>query len=374
MRPVFTTLCLLVTLARALPAQSLPAITLAAANATLDDDFVGLTSVRELADGRVLLTDGRDQQIYLADFTTRRATAVSRKGKGPLEYSFVGQLYATRGDSTIMMDLSNQRWLLFAGARVAGTVPPDHPAVRATSVILGADRLGRVLTTRSDEFTEGVKVYSRKDSLEVLLVDRASGKVDTVARLREMPRQATQSRDKDGKVIASSTMATEYSARPELAHLSNDGALAILRLEPLRVDWRTANGRWTLGKPLPVVGATVTTAERAALQKGRAGMLEAMQKAGVPLPPEPTLPRVMPALDAGRPLELPDGRIALKRRSPAAAPSSRYLVINRAGAIDGEITLAPNEQIVGFGVTSVYVSFKDADDVQRLRRHAWTAR
>ncbi|MCC6246098.1 MAG: hypothetical protein IT353_24910, partial [Gemmatimonadaceae bacterium] len=66
MRPVFTTLCLLVTLARALPAQSLPAITLAAANATLDDDFVGLTSVRELADGRVLLTDGRDQQIYLA--------------------------------------------------------------------------------------------------------------------------------------------------------------------------------------------------------------------------------------------------------------------------------------------------------------------
>jgi hypothetical protein len=103
----------------------------------------------------------------------------------------------------------------------------------------------------------------------VLLVDRASGKVDTVARLREMPRQATQSRDKDGKVIASSTMATEYSARPELAHLSNDGALAILRLEPLRVDWRTANGRWTLGKPLPVVGGdrhhrrTGRTAERA---------------------------------------------------------------------------------------------------------------
>ena len=208
----------------------------------------------------------------------------------------------------------------------------------------------------------------------VLFVDRTNGRVDTVARLREMPRQSTQTRDKDGKVIASSTMATEYSARPEMAHLSHDGALAILRLEPLRVDWRTANGRWTLGKPLPVVGATVTTAERAALQKGRAGMLEAMQKAGVPLPPEPTLPRVMPALDAGRPLELPDGRIALKRRSPAAAPSSRYLVINRAGAIDGEITLAPNEQIVGFGVTSVYVSFKDADDVQRLRRHAWTAR
>ena len=34
-------------------------------------------------------------------------------------------------------------------------------------------------------------------------------------------------------------------------------------------------------------------------------------------------------------------------------------------------SLAANEDIVGFGARTVYVAFKDADDIQRLRRHPW---
>jgi hypothetical protein len=36
-----------------------------------------------------------------------------------------------------------------------------------------------------------------------------------------------------------------------------------------------------------------------------------------------------------------------------------------------QVAMAENERIVGFGVKSVYVAWKDADDIERLRRHPW---
>jgi len=173
-----TAWCTAVALAASLPPlpQSQPRIVLAPANATLQDDFIALTSLRELSDGRVLLTDGRSQQIFVADFAAGSVTPVARNGKGPLEYSFIGTLYATGGDSTIMLDVGNQRWLLFSSARVVGTVPPDHPAVKLASPLLGSDRLGRVVTTRRDDFVSGVREYTRNDSQAVRPCESASRK------------------------------------------------------------------------------------------------------------------------------------------------------------------------------------------------------
>ena len=66
-----------------------------------------------------------------------------------------------------------------------------------------------------------------------------------------------------------------------------------------------------------------------------------------------------------------DGRLLLLRRASASNPSTRYLVINRHGEIDGEIVMGARESIVGFGPRSLYIAFKDADDIQFLRRHPW---
>jgi len=178
-------------------------------------------------------------------------------------------------------------------------------------------------------------------------------------------------RDAAGTVTSSSTIPTETGARGEDVFLFDDGTLAILRLEPLRVDWRSPTGVWTRGAPLPLVGAAVTAADRAAAARQRENMEKAWKEAGIPFPAARPMPPTMPALDAARPLPLPDGRLALKRRSPASATDVRYVIVNRKGTIDGEITLAKGEALLGFGMRSVYISFKDADDVQRLRRHPW---
>ena len=96
-----------------------------------------------------------------------------------------------------------------------------------------------------------------------------------------------------------------------------------------------------------------------------------MREMGLPEPPRIPLPTTLPALERLDPRELEDGRIALRRKSTLNKPAVRYIIVNRRGTIDGEITLAANEEIIGFGPTSVYVAFKDEDDIQRLRRHPW---
>ncbi len=353
-------------------AQALRPIRLAPANATLDADFVVLTSLREVADGRVIVTDGRAQQLYLADFTAGTAAPLSRKGKGPLEWSFVGFVQRTRGDSSIMTDWGNQRWLLFDGARVVGTTPPDHPAVKATKYFNGADQNGHVLTQRSRPLTTSGSIeYTRRDSQVVLLIDRSTGRVDTVAQARERPHRYTQTLNDKGGISSNSSAPTEPSAQGEEAYLMNDGTIALVRLEPLRVDFRAPDGRWTLGPPLPIRGEPLDARERARVAQSREESRKQMREMGLPEPPRIPLPTTLPALERLDPRELEDGRIALRRKSTLNKPAVRYIIVNRRGTIDGEITLAANEEIIGFGPTSVYVAFKDEDDIQRLRRHPW---
>ncbi len=353
-------------------AQAIRAIRLAPANSILDADFVGLTSLREIYDGRVIVTDGRAQQLYLADFTARTAAILSRKGKGPLEWMSVGFIQRTRGDSSIMSDFINGRWLLFDGARAVGTTPPDHPAVRAYSFFSSTDASGHILEQLSPPFEESGSVeYTRKDSQVVVRVDRATGRADTIARARQMPHRVSQTMNEKGKRSSSQSVPTESGAQGEEAYLLNDGAVAIVRLEPLRVDFRTPDGRWTLGKPLPLRGEIVDDKERQRILKSREDNARQMKAIGFPVPESPPLPTSFPALDRLRPLELRDGRIALRRRSTLATPAVRYVIVNRRGEIDGEITLAAKEEILGFGPKAVYVAFKDEDDLQRLRRHPW---
>ena len=55
----------------------------------------------------------------------------------------------------------------------------------------------------------------------------------------------------------------------------------------------------------------------------------------------------------------------------AARPEPRYDVIDRRGVVNGQLVLEPNERLVGFGARSVYVVERDADDIERIRRHPW---
>lgn len=368
----FASLGLSTLLTASLSAQPVPRIPVRPASATLATEFVGITSVREIAGGRVLITDAREQQLYVADFQSLSAEKLGRKGKGPGEWSNLGVVLATVADSSMIGDPTNRRWLLLDGAKIVGEVPTDHPAVQATAgVVTDVDRMGRVLVLRGAPPRSGTTVFTRADSTALVRVDGNSGRADTVARLRMMPYRRDQVVDADGRVQYSMGFATEPNALAESARLFPDGWIAVVRLEPLRIDWRSPTGLWTCGKALPLREERVDAAERRAIQARYDEARAQARKNGWPAPLPVAFPATLPITTREPGQTTSDGRLLMLRRAGASNPSTRYLVINRRGKIDGEIVMGARESIVGFGPRSVYIAFKDADDVQFLRRHPW---
>lgn len=354
-------------------AQPVRRVILPPANAKLSAEFVGITSLREIADGRVIVTDGRDQVLYLADFRGNTVVILGGKGKGPGEYSQVGFIRETTGDSSILGDMLNRRWLLFDGARIVATIPPDHPAIKATqSLIAGTDRFGHVLINKHAPERNGSTVVTRKDSFSLVLVDRATGRSDTVARLRELPREKHIEMDSDGRIHRSYSTSTEPNPRAEEALLASDGWIAVLRLEPLRIDWRTPTGEWVKGAPLPLKPDVVTARERKAIEQRHAANNAELKRNGMPPLPPPEIPQSLTVFATFRHMNITsDGRLAVKRTSTVAAPENRWVIINRKGTIDGEFVIGAKEDIAGFGPKTIYISSKDDDDIQTLRRHPW---
>jgi hypothetical protein len=130
--------CLMV-LAAMLPAQQ-GVVRLQPANARLEQEFSDLNTLRELADGRVLLFDRREERLVVADFATGSVRDVARKGQGPKEFEFVAALLPLPGDSTIAADQTS-RWLILVGDSVVAKVLPDHPALQRVSLApSGSDR------------------------------------------------------------------------------------------------------------------------------------------------------------------------------------------------------------------------------------------
>src|SRR5688500_12239189 len=94
---------------------------LPAPNAKLDQEFTRIVAVRELADGRVLVSDAGERKLFLTDFTSGAASVIGQEGQGPEEYRSVGQLFALAGDSTLLVDQLGARWLLLHGAKIVQT-------------------------------------------------------------------------------------------------------------------------------------------------------------------------------------------------------------------------------------------------------------
>lgn len=348
----FIVACTMLLAAPPLPAQATLELRLPPATARLAAEFSDLTTMRELRDGRVLLFDRKENELSVVDFRTGSRTTVSRTGQGPGEYQFIATLLPLNQDSTLAADLN--RWLILDGDKVVATLPPDTPAMKAVGLWpLGVDRLGRVL---------GQKFAQRdSDSTRLLLIDRASSHIDTIAALHGVARRATVTpvTSPDGRVgMRVGRIPLNVRDAPALLP---DGWVAIARLDPYRVDWRSPDGRWARGAPLPFRAIRMTDAERKAYSARNSWSRNATD-----------WPEVLPPFDTPTSLfATPEGMLAVRRLPSVGQPETRYDIVDRTGAFKGQLVLPPNQHILGFGAGSVYVVETDDDGIQRLRRHPW---
>jgi hypothetical protein len=340
-------------------------IVLSPPNASLPTEFTLVSAVRELSDGRLLIVDWSEKKLLIADWAKEDVAQLGRNGSGPGEYLQPSALLALGGDSTVLPDLRNGRWLLLDGAAIAATLGPDTPAIRSGArAPHGADTRGHVI------FNAGIGVPARsagpmprRDSVLLFRVARASGHTDTVAALKARPTMIKV--EGPAERPTSISVLTNPLAAGELAALFPDGWIAIARLDPYRVDWIAPNGARTLGSPLPFDRVRLDQREQrafAARQAVRSGR-SARDPNSFPEWPEIIPPFLSEAL-----LAAPDGRLWIRRVPTAANPQPPYDVVDRRGVLVARVTAGTNVQVVGFGQASAYTVATDENGIQQLQR------
>jgi len=363
------------------PVSPSKVVSIGPANATIDEEFARLISVRELSNGRVILADDKEKRLVAVDFVAKTARTLGRAGEGPQEYREVGRLWDVGGDSTFMSVPYARRWLLLHRDSIVSTFTGQLPVILkvGSTIIRGADAHGNVLG-----LAPLVRVpdqpFVMPDSFTFVRTNRTSLKVDTVFRTINSDKNIVVRNAAARGTAAPPPEQRRYSislkARDQAA-MFPDGAIAVLRGMPFRVDWCLVAGRpCSQGAPLERGARALSDADKLAY-------LKAMNALGAWPPTEnvdQTLgwPEKMPSFatpggaDEANFWAAPSGNVVVERLPNARTPLFTYDVVNRGGLLVARVSVPPGHRVLGFGARSVYIIRVDDDDIQHLQRHAWS--
>lgn len=346
--------------------------------------FIVISSVRELSDGRVLVSDERAGQLLVADFLSDTAHVIGRQGQGPGEYRQVGRLRPTRGDTTLHKEPYVPRVLVLAGSDIVATLGSGEHGVGQLGFtpILGVDSLGRAAIAAWHRDSEGR--LNASDSLHVLRVQWRSGAVDTSTRVQSdrgwsekagigsasAPVEAGGGRGAGPKRYAISLVA------PDQVAVMPSGWIAVARAAPYRVDWCAPTRGCAAGPALQTGRRRLTDEDKRHYLRRTAATsswppTERLEEtSGWPdfMPPVALPPS---RIDASAIIAAPGDRVLVQRTADVGAVNARYDVIDRVAGIVGWMELLPSEQVVGFGAKHMYLSRTTEDGWQQLRRHPW---
>ncbi len=384
----------------ALAHAQVPARPLPKADASYDEPFSSVIAVRELRDGRVIVADNRDKVVQLLDLKAGAATRLGREGAGPAEYSLPMGLVALPGDTTLIVDPMNQRYLpVLPGGRLGATfrIEPkaEAPAGPGGMVIgglaftrpRGVDARGR-LHFEGSPFTMGPNGPASMDSVPLMRLERRTMAVDTLAWL-QLPKGSNEIRTSGSgnqrNLMVRVGGTTPFAARDEWAVLP-DGRIAIVRSGRYGVDIVSGPRQRISGPVVPYTPVRIGAAEkeewRAARRNvqpivmtrttgGGGGNVDTRAVMPAAMGEEPTTwPEVKPPfVGASAVLATPTGELWVLRSRPASDTVPVYDVFDGTGKLAGRVSLPAGTRVVGFGAGTVYTVKLDEDDLQTLQRH-----
>ena len=345
------------------PAESQGGLTL---EKKLPTSFGQLSNVVELRDGRVVFADTRAKQFLVADLRSGKVDTLGKrvdslaKNATAEQYRFPGWVAHLGGDTVALVDFGAIRTTLWSEAgkplgvlpiaEVAGNTPVmvydtvGHGYKIDYQAVLGGGEPGRIL---------------RPDSIPVLRIALKTGKVDTVANLTS-PEYAEA-------VFGEQTQeAAKVFAPNDFFGVLSDGSAWLARGHQNRIDWRSADGRWTRGAPRDYTKVPVTQADR---ERVLAQVREHGKQFGMPQ----ELAIKYPFADTKPPFEFalgrPNGEVWLQRpRAQEDAPMV-YDVFNRQAAWQRAVEFPKGASLAGFGASgAVYGSIKEADGSRTVGR------
>jgi hypothetical protein len=348
-----------------------PATALVQMSRLANAEFTHISSVRELPDGvRVLITDDYGRQILVGDFVRGGAAVIGRHGDGPGEYRTVGTAFALAGDTTLVTDGGNKRWLVLAGTKVARTLTLPLGDIRGTSELCGASVRNFVCAVVPRRFRAAangdvplLRGYADVESTAIIRRPLTGASADTVVVLRGRFRSVGRT-TKDGMVwIYYHPLGIE-----DQAVMFPDGWMAVVQAEPARVDWFDPAGKRTGGAALA----------------SRRVLLDERQKKHVIAAYEPTYaragfvpsdfarwPAVLPPFPNRALHAAPGGAVLIERTRAAEDSATLFDLVDRQGRLVRSLSVPAGARVVGLSTTYVYLARRDEDDVETLARFRW---
>jgi hypothetical protein len=335
----------------------------------LPASFGQISNVVELDRDRVAFADTREKLFLTGSFGSGAldtlGTQVDAIGKdaGPAEYKFPGWVARLAGDTVALVDFAALRTTLWSRQGKPLRVLRLHP-VAGTAPVLVYDTVGHgyKIDYQTMLGTEP-GVTHRPDSVPVLRIHLADGKVDTVANLAAPP---------FGKAKFGEQMqeAATVFAPNDFFGVRADGSAWVARGKENRVDWRSPDGTWSLGTGRQFQSQPVTQADR---DRVLAQVREQGKQYGMPqeLSIEYPFAATKPPFDFA--LGRPNGEVWLQRPRGAETAALVYDVWDAKGAWRRQVTFPSGAALAGFGESgAIYGSVKNDDGTRSVARYRLT--
>lgn len=345
-------------------------------DAVASEPFSLIKGLRELSDGRVIVTDWIEERLVVVDFESGSTRDLGRVGGGPAEFRLPERLVALPADSTLLVDYGNARLMV---------LDPDLEFVRTISTHAHGGTYA-MNPRAADE--QGVLYFQ----LSPWAGASASGPSDSVA----IARWAAGFSEAD---LITGVQVKAYTPKPTGPSMSipyvafakqdgwalSGGWLAVVRSEPYRVEWYGRNGEVIIGPPIEYDRFPVTMEDRRnhvrdfLMGSAVAGRGENGGIGHVPSDAQSSVEVNRIARDAQFAEELPpfvpgmvfatsDGLLWIQRSLPTDSVPT-FDVIDRTGRRMAVVMLPEGRGVIGFGQGNVYATTANQDDLLTLERY-----
>jgi sugar lactone lactonase YvrE len=311
----------------------------------------------ELADGRVVISDMRGPAVWTVDPKTGALAKLGSPGAGPDQYVQPGGFYQGANGATLLLDRAQARVMLISPqGEFAGTYSVARKGVTSSS---DEDRDRQRLDARgfvyfADRSASPPARDGEPRSMPLLRMEPKTQAIDVIAQLR-LPEAKSMDMG-NGMTISRGVVGSPGDGWG----VTPDGRVAIVRGQPYRVDWITADGKLTQGTNVAFDPIPMTQADRDAHLASTAGKGPSVGMVGgggggTPKGPETTFAATKAPFAPDDVVVSADAQVWVRRSRPHGAASVVVDVFDDRGARIDRLELPDGARIVGFGRGAVYV-------------------
>lgn len=352
-----------------------PVTTLSRADRVLAEPFSQVAGARELADGRLVVSDRVEDRVVVVDPRSGALTRVGRAGSGPAEYRRPGRLMPMLGDSLLLADEGNERLLVIApDLKIVRTLRLDARGVPVGLSPRGVDPRGRFYC-QVPHWAAG-SFGDHGDSVPLVRVTPGDPRAEIITWVLGIA-------DPPGNVRYGMPY-VPFSPADGWA-LAPDGTIVMARVGDYHIE-RLKDGAVERGPATPFRTLPVTLEDKVAYTR------EFMENSGVggrgtggasvgSMPAEwltdAAIRHVVetnlyaatkPPFTDRPPLLAPDGTLWVERSTVLGAPAS-FDLFDRTGRVTRTVILPSHRRLLMIGRGGVYLVATDEDGVERVERY-----